>query len=101
MIRYTILVMALASFISPAFAEQDIPTWCCPSTCQVIDGSTDEVSSTDERGATDFSHNEKTIPFSNDLYRGNAPDGLTRVCIGFNTFGDPEIKCIFSPLPLI
>ena len=100
MLRYAISFLALALHPSPTLAEPDIPSWCCPGTCQVEDGSSNSVLSTEERGPTALRHYEKTIPFSKDLFRGNAPDGLTRVCIGFDAFGDPEIKCLFSPLPL-
>ena len=101
MIRHAVSFLALAIFSSPTSAESDIPSWCCPLTCQVVDGSTDNVLLSDERGPVALSRHEMTIPFSKDLFHGNAPDGLTRVCIGYTAFGDPEIKCLFSPLPLM
>ena len=101
MIRYTISFLALAIFPSPTMAELDIPIWCCPSTCQFIDGDADNVLLNDERGPIAFSRNGETIPFSKDMFRGNAPDGLTRVCIGYTFFGDPEIKCLISQMPLM
>ena len=100
MIRYAIFIFALTTFPSPSLAEPDIPSWCCPSTCQVIDGAVGIVSSTGQRGSAVRIGDQKKIPFSKNLFRGDAPDGLTRVCIGFDAFGDPEIKCLFSPLPL-
>ena len=99
--RYAISFLALAMCPSPTLAEPDIPSWCCPLTCQVVDGSTDNVLLTDESGPFALIRHERTIPFSKDLFRGNAPDGLTRVCVGYTAFGDPEIKCLFSPLPLM
>jgi hypothetical protein len=93
-------MLALAAYPSLSGAEPDIPSWCCPSTCQVIDGTVGIVLATEQRGATALSWGEKKIPFSKNLFRGDAPDGSTRVCIGFDAFGDPEIKCLFSPLPL-
>lgn len=101
MFRYAISVLALVSYPLSALAQPNIPSWCCPSTCQVIDGSTDTITSIEERGPTASSRNEKTIPYSKNLFLGDAPDGLSRACIGFDAFGDPEIKCLFSPLPLI
>ena len=97
MIRYAIFILPLTLYPTSTLSESVIPSWCCPVTCQVVDGNTDNALLIDERGQTALSRNGQTIPFSRDLFRGIANDGLTRVCIGYTDFGDPEIKCLFSP----
>lgn len=100
MFRYTISLLAVAAFPSVALAGPDIPSWCCPSTCQVANGSITITPSIGQSGEAAIVLGEKRIPFSKNYFRGDAPDGQTRLCIGFDAFGNPEVKCLFSPLPL-
>lgn len=98
--RYPMFILVLIAFPSMAQAEPAIPSWCCPNACQIVEGSTMLDSSNGPGGLSASAVDGRELPFSENLYRGETRDGLTRICVGFNAFGDPEIKCVLSPPPL-
>ncbi|MGR3323099.1 MAG: hypothetical protein ACU0DK_14345 [Pseudooceanicola sp.] len=94
MIRYLVPVAGLGLSLggSPATAEPFIPSWCCPNTC-IADGA--------DGSRTGFKVGRAGegdgIPMSRNLYVGESPDNQTLVCIGFDDFGNKQVKCLFLP----
>ncbi len=93
-IRAVALLMALGA--TPA-AAGSIPSWCCPNTCEAA-GVSFEVAYPRGRGAqVQVIQNGQSIPLSGSFYLGEATDNQVHVCIGFNAFGNPEVKCQLTP----
>ena len=65
MIRYAIFLLPLILYTSPTVAEPDIPVWCCPITCQVVELY---KSLTWDRGKELADHPRLTLASDIDVY---------------------------------
>ena len=87
------ILVASQAHGDPLLAEPWYPTRCCPLTCKTVSGFNPEIALSD-LGGTD--HGTGPAITRNTLV-GVAPDNRTHVCIGFDEFGNPELKCLFRP----
>ncbi len=86
--------LGLAAALSgPAIAADGaVPDWCCPESCRVAGRSV--VLGAD---GVSLPGTGRVIPYARNVYLGEARDGRVRICIGFDDFGDREVKCLFAP----
>ena len=96
MIRTLALALVMALAATPAGAA-NIPSWCCPNTCQAA-GVSFRIAYPRERGEeVQVIQNGQSIPLSGSFYLGEAADSQVHICIGFDAFGNREVKCLLTP----
>lgn len=97
---YRTLVAGLSFLIAPAVllgktAPKSTPSWCCPNQCQTDDGDAKLVPREDGSGELDLIINEVRVPIMSDAFVGSSEDGNISYCIGYDSFGSRQIKCLF------
>lgn len=88
------LIVVMSTIL--ADAEPNYPSWCCPRSCKSTDRTTKIVTTPD--GTMQVLQDGQVIPFSENYYRGDTQKNRIQICIGFDAFGNREVKCLFSPL---
>ena len=95
--RKVLMAMAGALVVSPTHAQNWYPVVCCPNSCL----SFDEIPQLTGHGIGQLHGSRglavQRLPFSKDLHVGTSPDAKTHVCVGYDSFGNKEIKCMFTP----
>ncbi|MCH5374027.1 MAG: hypothetical protein JJ992_08625 [Planctomycetes bacterium] len=92
-----VCLLAIGLNAGIASAEMTYPILCCPDTCRTVDRSNAFISvgdGTDRRGVR---RGASVIPLADNVFMGQAPDNQVHACVGFDAFGDEEIKCLFTP----
>ncbi len=97
---YRNLFASLSFLIAPAVllgdaAPKSTPSWCCPNQCQTDDGHAKLVPREDGSGEFDLILNNVRVPVMSDAFVGSSEDGNIRYCIGYDSFGSRQIKCLF------
>lgn len=93
-----IFVTALA-IVPGAMTQADswYPRQCFPLTCAPVE-DTDQFGT--ESGASSraiISSQHGRVPIPSGLPLRPSPDGRMHVCVGYDAFGDMEVKCLFAP----
>jgi hypothetical protein len=78
-------------------AEMRYPTLCCPNTCKPVDRVNAFVRIGDGSLRRGVRRGSSVLPFADNVFIGEAPDNQVHACVGFDAFGDEEIKCLFTP----
>lgn len=78
---------------APVLADALYPDLCCPQTCRAVEPVVPFHSGSSMTGAANIAGMVITENTMIDL----SPDDRTHVCVGFDEFGDPELKCLFRP----
>lgn len=90
--------IALAALPLSATAQgTEKPIWCCPEFCGEADETAALMPRDDESGAYDLVLNGRAIPVMPDAFHGTAADSPMQYCLGFDAFGNQQIKCLFIP----
>lgn len=98
MFRRIIASLPLIALPAIAVAEAtQTPVWCCPDQCISDDGSAALVPGNAASGDFDLILNGVRVPVMPGAFQGTAPDSLMRYCLGYNAFGDLQVKCLFVP----
>jgi hypothetical protein len=94
----TLTYLTLTALPAVAVADTDpIPVWCCPDFCNVADETAVLMPRGDASGEYDLILDGKPVPVLPDAFRGIAQDHPMQYCMGYDPFGDRQIKCLFIP----
>lgn len=97
---YTVLAILFSSTL-PATAT-GIETTCCPLSCIDIDMSAVTRTGADGRPLEVSTRSLGRLQVSETAAFGVSHDGKLHVCISFDPFGDPHVKCVqMPPTPLM
>jgi hypothetical protein len=93
-----VYALTLAGTISAStLAADNIPARCCPNSCEIATGAMEYGTASGRTRRTGIRQNGEFVPLSRNIYLGESPDDRARICIGFDTFGNKEVKCMFTP----
>lgn len=73
------------------------PAWCCPNQCQIDDGGARLLPREDGSGEFDLLLEDVRVPVMPGAFHGMSESGPMRYCVGYDTFGNRQIKCLFVP----
>lgn len=87
------VIVAIVLNGNPGFveAESRYPSACCPELCKPINKFREINEGFVEVGT-------KRLPVSERVFRGASQDNKYHACVGYDMFGNEEVKCIFEPL---
>lgn len=76
------------------------PRECCPKTCTMIEAPQLKalLKQGGERTITLSTHQKLPVP--KKLEARESKDGEYHACIGYDAFGDLEVKCLFVPVTM-
>ena len=89
------LIVPVESFAESA--AQSTPAWCCPTQCEVDHGNARLLPREDGSGAFDLMLDNVRVPIMPGAFHGTSDRGPMRFCVGYDAFGDRQIKCLFVP----
>ena len=78
-------------------AQSWYPQLCCPNSCLTISEAPGVIVDYNDRPHGSLMMAGQGLPLSGNLFVGASPDNRTHVCIGYDSFGNKEIKCLFTP----
>lgn len=95
----TLFAAHLAALPSAApAADWSYPNQCCPISCAPIDATERLEGEPVSAPRAVFTARHGRLPVPAGLPLRQSPDGRIHICVGFDPFGDPEVKCLFVPL---
>lgn len=86
------LLIAVSVNAAPLAAEEWYPRECCPQTCVASGGR----EMTEAQAGKSLLGGQR-LPLAKNALVGEAPDRKLHLCVGYDDFGNPEIKCMFTP----
>lgn len=86
------LLSAVSANVPQSAAEEWYPQECCPQSCMESGGR----GMTGEQAGTSLLGGQR-LPLAKNALVEEAPDRKLHFCIGYDDFGTPEIKCMFTP----
>lgn len=81
-------------------AAPSTPAWCCPTQCQFDRGNAKLLPREDGSGEFDLLLEDVRVPVMPGAIHSTSEHGPMQYCLGFDAFGDRQIKCLFVP-PLV
>jgi hypothetical protein len=97
--KTALTVLLLATM--PAMATEDVGAGCCPHSCMSVDRAEVTEIAPDGRPLEVLTRSFGRIEISQDITFGVSPDGDLHICLTFGSFGDPRVKCVQIPEPLM
>lgn len=90
------LAVTLYPAVAPADA-QPVPVWCCPEFCKTAGEDAALLPRRDKSGGYDLLLNGTRVPVMPGAFQGTTSDRPMQYCLGYDAFGDRQIKCLFIP----
>ena len=98
MFRTLLPALVLSAYPVLATAEeQPLPVWCCPEQCSEADENAALLPRGDASGEFDLLLNGTRIPVMPEAFHGTSAERPMQYCVGYDAFGDRQIKCLFIP----
>lgn len=93
-----ILFGCLPFLIAPSTVVAEVPpVWCCPDQCKVDESGATLLPRNDGSSEFDLLLSDGRVPVMPGAFHGTSEGQPVKYCIGYDAFGNRQIKCLFIP----